>query len=51
MQKQIIQASINRKTKQIKVLRLILRAIKKLQEQKNSKYESKQLKNIEIKIN
>lgn len=51
MQKQNLQSSIQKKGKQIQLLQLIFRAIKKFQERKNSRNEQIKLNDLENTLN
>ena len=50
MQKNILQALIQKKEKQICLLSLVFRAVRKFQETKNMKYEKKYLQDLEAEI-
>ena len=49
-QKQVLQKSIQKKDNQIKLLRLILREIQKLQEKKSNQQKNQELKNLDQEI-
>lgn len=50
MQKQILQSSIQKKSKQIQLLQVVSRAIQKFQEKKNQKNEEMTLNDLENSI-